>query len=471
MIRIRSSSATDVGLVRTTNQDRALEGDGLFAVADGMGGHVGGETAAQTAIDAFRTTFAGHPSADGLADAVRQANYAVWEASRAETALRGMGTTLTALALVTVDGTDDLTIVNVGDSRAYLYQQGELSQLTADHSLVEEMVRSGELTAEEASVHPQRHILTRALGIEPDVEVDVWHVPPHVGDRILLCSDGLINELGDDEIASVLGQHPDPDDAAHALVQQARDAGGSDNITVVVVDIVDDGDGRGPAGDLVASAVGATAVQQAIEGDRVGADGAALTAARGPEPGGASSGPGAADDPNPTPTHESYVAVPGPVGTTTAAPEAPPARVRVRGRSPRVTLRVVAFFAVLLMILGGISAAVWWFGERSYFVGLQGNQVAIFKGRPGGLLWIQPSLSQRTNLTTCTIPGAAPGSTVLPSRVADLKAGKEEPSLGASQQYVANLTQEAKSLPAGAPCGPAPPPTTAPAPPAAAPTP
>jgi hypothetical protein len=131
----------------------------------------------------------------------------------------------------------------------------------------------------------------------------------------------------------------------------------------------------------------------------------------------------------------------------------------------------VAFFAVLLMILGGISAAVWWFGERSYFVGLQGNQVAIFKGRPGGLLWIQPSLSQRTNLTTCTIPGAAPGSTVLPSRVADLKAGKEEPSLGASQQYVANLTQEAKSLPAGAPCGPAPPPTTAPAPPAAAPTP
>jgi len=451
VILLRSSSATDVGLVRTTNQDRAFEGDGLFAVADGMGGHVGGETAAQTAIDAFRTTFAGHRSADGLADAVRQANHAVWEASRAESALRGMGTTLTALALVTVDGNEDLTVVNVGDSRAYLYQHGELSQLTADHSLVEEMVRSGELTAEEASVHPQRHILTRALGIEPDVEVDVWHVPPHVGDRILLCSDGLINELGDNEIASVLGQHPDPEDAAQALVQRARDNGGSDNITVVVVDIVDDGDGRGPAGDLVASAVGATAAQPAIEGDRAGADGATLTATRGAEPG--PGPPGAADDPNPTPTH-SVVVAPSPPGATTA-PEAPRARVKVRGRSPRVTLRVVAFFAILLMILGGISAAVWWFGERSYFVGLQGNQVAIFKGRPGGLLWIQPTVTQRTALTT---------STVLPARVPDLRAGKEEPSLAAAQQYVGNLAQEASSLPAGTPGGPAATATTAPPP-------
>jgi protein phosphatase len=462
VIRLRSSSATDVGLVRTNNQDRALEGDGLFAVADGMGGHVGGETAAQTAIDAFRTTFAGHPSADGLADAVRQANNAVWEASRAQSELRGMGTTLTALALVTVDGSEDLSVANVGDSRAYLYQQGQLSQLTADHSLVEEMVRSGELTAEEATVHPQRHILTRALGIEPEVEVDVWHVPPHVGDRILLCSDGLINEVGDNEIASVLGQHPDPGDAAQALVERARDAGGNDNITVVVVDIVDDGDGRGPAGDLVASAVGATAAQPAIEGDRAGADGATLTAARGREPG--PGAPGAVDDPDPTPTHDRVVVVPGPPGRTTTAAEAPRTRVRVRGRSPRVTLRVVAFFAVLLMVLGGISAAVWWFGERSYFVGLQGNQVAIFKGRPGGLLWIQPTVTQRTPLTT---------STVLPARVPDLRAGKEEPSLSAAQQYVNNLTQEAKSLPAGTPGGPPAPATTtpAPAPPASAPIP
>jgi protein phosphatase len=448
VIRLRSSSATDVGLVRTTNQDRALVGDGLFAVADGMGGHVGGETAAQTAIEAFRTTFAGHPSADGVADAVRQANHAVWETARAETALRGMGTTLTAAALVTVDGNQDLTVVNVGDSRAYLYQHGELSQLTADHSLVEEMVRSGELSAEEAAVHPQRHILTRALGIEPDVEVDVWHVPPHAGDRILLCSDGLINELGDDEIASVLGRHPDdPEAAANALVSQARDSGGSDNITVVVVDVVEDGDGTRGAGDLVASAVGATAATAAAEGARAGADGG--------EPAGR-------DDPNPTPTHDSVVVVAGPVGDATEV-RPPGARVRVRGLSPRVTLRVVAFIAVLLVVLAGIGAAVWWFGERSYFVGLQGNQVVIFKGRPGGLLWIQPTASQRTALTTCTTPGAAPGSTVLPSRVADLKAGKEEPTLGASQQYVANLTQEAKSLPAGAPCGP-PPPATAPAP-------
>ncbi|HMC04735.1 MAG TPA: Stp1/IreP family PP2C-type Ser/Thr phosphatase, partial [Actinomycetota bacterium] len=316
MIRLRSGSATDVGLVRTTNQDRAFEGDGIFAVADGMGGHVGGETAAQTAIDAFQATFAGQPSADGVADAVRQANHAVWEVAREQTALRGMGTTLTALALVTVDGKDDLTVVNVGDSRAYRYQQGALSQLTADHSLVEEMVRGGELSAEEAAVHPQRHILTRALGIEPDVEVDVLHVPPHVGDRILLCSDGLINEVGDDEIASILGRHPDPEAAAQALVAEARDAGGNDNITVVVVDIVEDGDSAG-GGDLVASAVGAAASQAAAEAE----------GARGGTDGGA---PASRDDPNPTPTHDSVVVVAGPVDDATEV-RPPGARVRVRG--------------------------------------------------------------------------------------------------------------------------------------------
>jgi protein phosphatase len=125
----------------------------------------------------------------------------------------------------------------------------------------------------------------------------------------------------------------------------------------------------------------------------------------------------------------------------------------------------VAFVAVLLVILGGISAAVWWFGERSYFVGLQGNQVAIFKGRPGGLLWIQPSLTQRTALTTCS---------VLPSRVPALRAGQEEPNVAAAQQYVSNLTQEAKSLPGGVAPGCPPPPATTPpasAPPASAPTP
>jgi protein phosphatase len=445
VIRLRSASATDVGLVRTANQDRAYEGDGLFAVADGMGGHVGGETAAQTAIDAFQTTFAGHPSADGLADAVHAANRAVWDSARAHAELRGMGTTLTALALVTVDGNQDLTLVNVGDSRAYLYQGGQLSQLTADHSLVEEMVRSGELSADEAAVHPQRHILTRALGIDSDVEVDVWHVPPHAGDRILLCSDGLINEVGDDEIATILGRHAEPEAAAHSLVAAARDGGGNDNITVVVVDVVDDGDGPGGAGDLVASAVGAAAA--------AGAEGATARGDGGE--------PVVHDDPNPTPTHDSIV-IAGPVGDATEV-RPPGPRVRVRGRSPRVTLRVVAFLAILLMILAGIAAAVWWFGERSYFVGLQGDQVTIFKGRPGGLLWIQPSVAQRTSLTT---------STVLPSRVPDLKAGKEEPTLGAAQQYVNNLAQEAKSLPAGAPGGPSPPATApAPAPAPAAPPP
>src|SRR5204863_5175541 len=126
---------------------------------------------------------------------------------------RGMGTTLTAVALVTEDGEEELAVANVGDSRAYLFQQGDLVQVTEDHSLVEELVRGGQLTPEEAQVHPQRSIITRALGMEPEIDVDAWNVIPYAGDRLLLCSDGLTNELSTDRIAAVLRQLADPQEA------------------------------------------------------------------------------------------------------------------------------------------------------------------------------------------------------------------------------------------------------------------
>src|SRR5207248_4940199 len=144
------------------------------------------------------------------------------------------------LALVDEDGEERLAVVNVGDSRDYLLQQGELEQLTEDHSLVEQMVRDGRLTPEEAMVHPQRSIITRALGLDPEVEVDSWELTPYKGDRLLLCSDGLTNEVSDDEIATTLRAVSDPEEAAKQLVNEARDHGGSDNITCVVVDVVDD---------------------------------------------------------------------------------------------------------------------------------------------------------------------------------------------------------------------------------------
>ncbi|MBO0893886.1 MAG: Stp1/IreP family PP2C-type Ser/Thr phosphatase, partial [Acidimicrobiales bacterium] len=239
MTTLRSGSATDVGRVRSSNEDWKLENETLFAVADGLGGHVGGEIASRSAVEVLRDTFFERGwSTASLTEAMREANRAVFERSRKEPALRGMGTTLTVLALVDEEE-GELAVAHVGDSRAYLFRGGELTQLTEDHSLVEEMIRSGELSSEDAALHPHRHVVTRALGIEPEVDVDVRHLPPKPGDRVLLCSDGLINEVEESDIAAALARTTDPGQTATELVRAARAHGGNDNITVVVVDVLD----------------------------------------------------------------------------------------------------------------------------------------------------------------------------------------------------------------------------------------
>jgi serine/threonine protein phosphatase PrpC len=243
---LRSGSATDVGRVRKVNQDLPLEAANLFAVADGMGGHVGGEVAARVAIDALLSTFTREPTTDGLLSAFSEANRSVWQESQDQSELHGMGTTLTAMALVGgADGRDMIALANVGDSRAYVFSEGRITQVTADHSLAEERMRQGEMTEEEAAVHPQRHILTRALGVSPDVEADMWELKLRAGDRIVLCSDGLSNELSLEELGQVLAAEPDPGDAARRLVEEANARGGSDNITVVVVDVLVGEEGGG----------------------------------------------------------------------------------------------------------------------------------------------------------------------------------------------------------------------------------
>ncbi len=251
MTVLRSGSATDVGRVRSANQDLSLEMPNLFAVADGMGGHAGGEVAAQIAVDSLRNAFSLAPSTDGLQEAFSQANRAIWQQSEVQTDLRGMGTTLTAVALVVGDdGRDVLALANVGDSRAYVYSGGRVTQVTADHSLAEEKVRQGELTEAEAAVHPHRHILTRALGVSSDVRADLWELHVRSGDRILLCSDGLTNEVGISTLGEVLGAIADPSEAARVLVNSANDHGGSDNITVVVVDVLV-GESGGTGGTVI----------------------------------------------------------------------------------------------------------------------------------------------------------------------------------------------------------------------------
>jgi PPM family protein phosphatase len=234
--KLVAAGVTDVGRVRDGNEDDFLDQAdrlGLVAVADGMGGHRAGEVASATALEALRAAVA---SGQSLRDAIVGANDAVLEKSEADQELHGMGTTLTAGML----GTDGyLTVGHVGDSRAYLVRDGELSQITSDHSLVEEMVRGGELTPEQAEVHPQRSIITRALGIDPQVAVDQYPIELQPGDRILLCSDGLSTMVRPDEIASILGRERDPGRAAQLLVDAANAAGGEDNVTAVIVEAIE----------------------------------------------------------------------------------------------------------------------------------------------------------------------------------------------------------------------------------------
>jgi protein phosphatase len=231
------AGVTDTGNVRAVNEDVLLAEGDLVAVADGMGGHVGGEVASRVGIEALRDSFVDDTTLDGLVQAVHDANKAVWERAEAEPGLHGMGTTIVAVALVSDGGRKQLAVVNVGDSRAYLLHDGELSQLTRDHSLVADMVRAGAITAEDARTHPNRNVLTQVLGVDPDIEPAVMVTDPIRGDRILLCTDGLFDELTDDEIAALLAATSQAAEAADHLVQAAKDHGGHDNITAVVLDI------------------------------------------------------------------------------------------------------------------------------------------------------------------------------------------------------------------------------------------
>ncbi len=251
MTTFRVGAATDVGRVRQNQQDAVLvdEGKRLFGVADGMGGHRGGEVASQVAVETLRAEFF-EPSTDALVHAVEAANDAVVRRADGDPDLRGMGTTVCAMALVHEDDEDRIGIVNVGDSRFYLFKHNgdSIDQITEDHSLVETLVRQGQLTEDDAANHPHRNILTRALGIDSHVMVDSWELLPFAGDRYLLCSDGLFNEVDEETIAAVLAGSEAPEVAAEELVRLANEGGGRDNITVLVVDVVDD-KGRRAAAD------------------------------------------------------------------------------------------------------------------------------------------------------------------------------------------------------------------------------
>jgi PPM family protein phosphatase len=234
-MRLRVGARTDVGRVRKGNEDSFTAEEPLYAVADGMGGHQGGEVASSVALEVLGT-------GDGtLEELVRKANDEVVRRAAKDPGLSGMGTTLTALRR---EG-DTLRLAHVGDSRAYLLRDGTIQRLTKDHSVVQRLVDEGRLTADEAEIHPQRSILTRALGVDEAVQVDQGAIEPQPADRLLLCSDGLTSMVDEDAITGILVEHTDPQAAADALVEAANGAGGQDNITAVVIDVLE-GSGEVP---------------------------------------------------------------------------------------------------------------------------------------------------------------------------------------------------------------------------------
>lgn len=235
-MRIEVGSALDIGRVREKNDDSIMVDPPLYIVADGMGGHRGGDIASRLALETIEELAA---AARGtLPDQIRRANRAVWDRSVEDERLAGMGTTLTAAR---VDGAS-ASIAHVGDSRAYLLREGKLRQLTTDHTLVARMVKSGEITEAEADVHPHKNVLTRALGTDEEVEVDEDTVALLDGDRLLLCSDGLTGMVTEDQIQAILENSEQPQQAADRLVKAANRAGGIDNISVVVLAAVGEGD-------------------------------------------------------------------------------------------------------------------------------------------------------------------------------------------------------------------------------------
>ncbi len=353
-MRLVTASATHVGQVREINQDRALVTGTLGAVADGMGGHVGGEKAAALAI-AELSGVRGAISEQRLVDVAQAANRRVFEASQAPE-LRGMGTTLVVASFDPNSGV--VTIANIGDSRGYLYRGGEIEQITLDHSLVEELLRQGRLSEDEARNHPQRNMVTRALGIGPEIEVDVFRLTVEPGDRILLCSDGLSNEVDDDEVATVLDEVTDPREAAQQLVDRAVRHGGRDNVTVVILALDTDGGSPGTAASEDDSAT-----------DRP-------------------------DDEEPLASSRDLSADP-------LADTKRPAKRR------RVPVRGLVFVGSVLGVVAAALSATIWYARSAWYVDEIDGQVVIMRGRPDGVLWLDPTQVEVIDLTVDELDDAS----------------------------------------------------------------
>jgi PPM family protein phosphatase len=349
-----SAGRTDPGRKRRRNEDAFVLEPPLFAVADGMGGAQAGEVASRLAAAAFREFHEVDEMApdERVRALVQEANRRIYDRARSDTGATGMGTTITAALL---EG-EQVTIGHVGDSRAYRLREGELEQLTEDHSLVADLMRSGRLTPEEAETHPQRSVITRALGTDPEVDVDTMSVEASPGDVFLLCSDGLTTMVADEQILELLAGASSLEEAAKALVKAANKGGGEDNVTVVLFTLEGDAaaleetlvaaDGRGSDDDL----------EDTLSGLEVPSS---LRA-----------------------TETTVLAPPEPAGWPVEEPEEerrarPPRRRRRRWR------RRLAWTALALAFVAIVLAGALWGLSRAYFVGADGEgNLTVFQGLP-----------------------------------------------------------------------------------------
>ena len=367
--RFRWGACSDVGLVRQVNEDSKLTEPPLFAVADGMGGHASGDVASAIAVQVLQSEL---KRSDSIADAVHNANKAIFQKAAKDPDLTGMGTTLTAM------WADDRSaqIAHVGDSRAYLLRDGHLTRLTTDHTVVNRLVQQGRIMPEDADRHPQRSYLERALGVDPEVEVDVHVLDMAPGDRVLLCSDGLFGMIDDDLIQNVMVSEESPQRAAERLCEEAVHAGGNDNVTTVVVDFPDS-DGASSAGARTTTSFSASGLQ-----------------AGHPDTGplGSSSSTGRVQTmsaPRPSPSS------PPPMrSSSTSSPQ------QSGGRS-----HLLVWVAVAVVLLGAAAFLARMSIKGSWYVGVDGGRVAIFNGVPGSLAGLElGELKNRTELESQTLP-------------------------------------------------------------------
>jgi PPM family protein phosphatase len=416
---IAATGLTDVGRVREANEDAYYVGTNLVAVADGMGGHLAGEVASATALEPVRALEGsrfddGHTAVTALRDAVVQANDTVSQMAEDDPAFRGMGTTLTAAI---VEGRR-VHLAHVGDSRAYLLRGDRFSQLTDDHTLVQHLVDEGQITPEEAATHPQRSIITRAIGVSRDIDVDTISLELDPGDQLLLCSDGLTGVISDDDIASELAKGDDADATLERLVEMANRGGGPDNITAVLLRYGDHPPEVGGAGSE--------------EGEEPGED---TSPSRGPDGTGGSRAPvliGTRSDGQ----GGDWARRLGNYGALSpTGGGAGPVDDDGGGRARRRAGRALGVLAVVAVLIGAIALGGRFLLDRSYYVGLDGDQVVIYRGVDLTLGPLELGrVFERSDLTVDEVP----------SWYADaLEGGVAAADLGDAQRIIENAPRRA----------------------------